>query len=217
VVNEYLMLEIRMKFGVFVSAVALSGLFAVSPAAAVVTLPEGNTFVGAVHSNSAPSFATTEDTYVFNLASPTGAAALTVFDSFLGFSNVKLELFSGSGASLGSTPLATSTFSFFPLHGTDPLVLSDANLKNGTYTLEVFDTLPPATFERTRHGTIIFPTNGSYLLDADVRDVKGGGNPGTGGLTPGVPEPSTWAMMILGFCGVAFLTHRRRSKTKAFA
>jgi hypothetical protein len=27
-----------------------------------------------------------------------------------------------------------------------------------------------------------------------------------------VPEPSTWAMMILGFCGVGFLAYRRKSK-----
>jgi hypothetical protein len=27
-----------------------------------------------------------------------------------------------------------------------------------------------------------------------------------------VPEPSTWAMMILGFCGVGFLTYRRRNQ-----
>jgi len=26
-----------------------------------------------------------------------------------------------------------------------------------------------------------------------------------------VPEPSTWAMIILGFCGVGFLAHRRKS------
>ena len=31
-----------------------------------------------------------------------------------------------------------------------------------------------------------------------------------------VPEPSTWAMMILGFAGVGYLTYRRR-KTAAFA
>lgn len=30
-----------------------------------------------------------------------------------------------------------------------------------------------------------------------------------------VPEPSTWAMMILGFCGLGFLTYRRRNQ--AFA
>lgn len=33
---------------------------------------------------------------------------------------------------------------------------------------------------------------------------------------PAVPEPSTWAMMILGFAGVGFMTYRRR-KTAALA
>jgi hypothetical protein len=28
----------------------------------------------------------------------------------------------------------------------------------------------------------------------------------------GVPEPSTWAMMVLGFCGVGFMAYRRKSK-----
>jgi hypothetical protein len=30
--------------------------------------------------------------------------------------------------------------------------------------------------------------------------------------TPAVPEPSTWAMMILGFAGVGFLAYRRRKQ-----
>ena len=29
-------------------------------------------------------------------------------------------------------------------------------------------------------------------------------------LHPGVPEPSTWAMMLLGFAGLGFLAYRRR-------
>jgi PEP-CTERM motif len=29
----------------------------------------------------------------------------------------------------------------------------------------------------------------------------------------GVPEPSTWAMMVLGFAGVSFVAYRRRNKT----
>jgi len=32
-----------------------------------------------------------------------------------------------------------------------------------------------------------------------------------GQITGAVPEPSTWAMMILGFLGVGFLSYRRRS------
>lgn len=32
------------------------------------------------------------------------------------------------------------------------------------------------------------------------------------GLTSAVPEPSTWAMMILGFAGVGYMTYRRKNK-----
>jgi hypothetical protein len=32
-------------------------------------------------------------------------------------------------------------------------------------------------------------------------------------VTPTVPEPSTWAMMILGFVGIRFMAHRRKNRT----
>jgi hypothetical protein len=35
--------------------------------------------------------------------------------------------------------------------------------------------------------------------------------------TSGVPEPSTWAMMILGFAGVGFMAYRRKSKPALMA
>jgi hypothetical protein len=34
---------------------------------------------------------------------------------------------------------------------------------------------------------------------------------GIGNAVSAVPEPSTWAMMILGFCGVGFMTYRRKN------
>jgi hypothetical protein len=37
------------------------------------------------------------------------------------------------------------------------------------------------------------------------------------GATPSVPEPSTWAMMILGFAGVGFLAYRRKSEPALMA
>jgi hypothetical protein len=35
-------------------------------------------------------------------------------------------------------------------------------------------------------------------------------------ITPGVPEPSTWAMMMLGFAGLGAMTYRKR-KTSSFS
>jgi hypothetical protein len=36
-------------------------------------------------------------------------------------------------------------------------------------------------------------------------------------LVTAVPEPSTWAMIILGFAGIGFMTYRRRSKPALMA
>jgi hypothetical protein len=36
------------------------------------------------------------------------------------------------------------------------------------------------------------------------------GNDAIQGQISGVPEPSTWAMMILGFSGVGFMAYRRK-------
>ena len=46
-----------------------------------------------------------------------------------------------------------------------------------------------------------------------------GANPGFEGIASvaAVPEPSTWAMMILGFAGVGFMANRRRKSALAVA
>jgi len=53
---------------------------------------------------------------------------------------------------------------------------------------------------------------GYYDLELDSMIVT------VDGLAPGipqaVPEPSTWAMLLLGFCGLGVLLHRQRSKPR---
>jgi PEP-CTERM motif len=67
-------------------------------------------------------------------------------------------------------------------------------------------------------GSFAADTHGSFF----VADVAGTGT--TDGVrntgiidftlqTSAVPEPSTWAMMILGFMGVGFMAYRRKSQT----
>jgi Protein of unknown function (DUF642)/PEP-CTERM motif len=52
--------------------------------------------------------------------------------------------------------------------------------------------------------------NGIYIgLDTvDLEQISGP-------ITSAVPEPSTWAMMILGFCGVGFMAYRRKQNGAA--
>jgi hypothetical protein len=38
-----------------------------------------------------------------------------------------------------------------------------------------------------------------------------------GGVTATAPEPSTWAMMVLGFAGLGFAGYRRTRKAAAVA
>jgi PEP-CTERM motif len=44
--------------------------------------------------------------------------------------------------------------------------------------------------------------------------VGNAANSGAEGITgvPAVPEPSTWAMMVLGFAGIGFMAYRRKSR-----
>jgi hypothetical protein len=82
------------------------------------------------------------------------------------------------------------------------------------------------------------PTDASYLLSDSsfALSTKPNGNGGTAALfaaditnaegitgpvgaltfTAAVPEASTWAMMLLGFAGVGFISYRRRSNGAAF-
>ena len=66
------------------------------------------------------------------------------------------------------------------------------------------------------------------MLDPDWlrigTDIVGGNNPvPTFNMTfsitgvDGVPEPSTWAMLLLGFAGVGFMAYRRKSKSVLMA
>lgn len=57
----------------------------------------------------------------------------------------------------------------------------------------------------------IFTIDPTFLNSADYSIVF---SPGIGNEVGAVPEPSTWAMMILGFAGVGFMAYRRKSKPR---
>jgi PEP-CTERM motif len=57
-----------------------------------------------------------------------------------------------------------------------------------------------------------------YLGDADEANYIGIDTFSVvAGIETGVPEPSTWAMLILGFAGIGFVTYRRKQNGPALA
>jgi hypothetical protein len=58
-------------------------------------------------------------------------------------------------------------------------------------------------------------TNGIQEEELDANNTTYHQNDGSGEFVlqvAAVPEPSTWAMMILGFCGVGFMAYRRKNR-----
>ncbi len=58
------------------------------------------------------------------------------------------------------------------------------------------------------------------ITRVDIATTNGGQFPGTSLVEYGVaavPEPTTWAMMILGFAGIGFMAYRRKSKPALMA
>ncbi len=70
-------------------------------------------------------------------------------------------------------------------------------------------------------GTIIAPLafNNVYNKDGVLKSVKlyDTSWTNTGLITSGVPEPSTWAMMLLGFAGLGYAGFKRTRKSPRFA
>jgi PEP-CTERM motif len=138
---------------------------------------------------------------------------LTNYSSLNGFDptqnkTINFDSFTpNSGATLGLT--------FFTIYDASGAVFSDGFLD-------------PSTTSLTLSANTLLPgTSYTYELDFSDRLVNSGDNTQQGfdvrtdgSFTTGVaavPEPATWAMMILGFAGVGFVAYRRTSKPALMA
>ena len=63
----------------------------------------------------------------------------------------------------------------------------------------------------------LFADDGNFVVGNAVCTICSGGNETIVNLTlteevAAVPEPSTWAMMVLGFAGIGFMAYRRKDR-----
>ena len=157
----------------------------------------------------------------YNSQYPGGTPASGSFDIFLSVSNASIPNFDTSNGT--TTPYYDPSFTQV-FHGT----LS--SISNGQLNINFSSAF---NYDPTKGNLLLTIRNNDYssgnnlFLDADV------GNPNinfrmssypydfnTGlvtGFTAAVPEPSTWAMLILGFAGVGFMAYRRKIKPALMA
>jgi hypothetical protein len=165
-------------------------------------------------------------TYVFDTAVPTAAHISTGND------------FSTYGGGV-NTPAVSAAMTInghtFTTNGSFHAELDASNISSGSFRTYAqadpafgsqFDnflsTQDPAApyptsltspFTYTYHAVGSSSAYGSFKIGGDSLSLS----PTTVTLTDGVPEPSTWAMMILGFVGISFMAYRRTSKPALMA
>jgi PEP-CTERM motif len=126
----------------------------------------------------------------------------------------------------GNVGTATATFlvdatNHTLISGTVTLVtLQGTGTEAGVYTFGGPSALDPKGLG-TNGDTMVVGTALIGLPEELITEVTIGSSfafPGVNlSLTTAVPEPSTWAMMILGFAGVGFMAYRRSSKPRLSA
>jgi hypothetical protein len=120
-----------------------------------------------------------------------------------GFSDTLLGPLSGNNSFvlLGGSPLVATSLGLFMDFPQGNLQFKDIASGGGT-TLDLFQA-----------------SNGAFIIAWEV--VNGPGvfiNPTSDLIgTPSVPEPSTWAMMLIGFCGLSFACFRQSRRKVSFA
>jgi hypothetical protein len=97
---------------------------------------------------------------------------------------------------------ANGTFTFdLDVIGSNPTAINSLALPLSPYALGPFD-FKRFSFENHDIRTPHIEMN----LFGDITSITLVEN-----VTPAVPEPSTWAMMILGFAGIGFMAYRRKN------
>jgi hypothetical protein len=137
------------------------------------------------------------------------------------FSNVT----AGTSFDLGTFTLQNGTNSYDETFDLLVTFTAPAGSGNGTFTADLSGAVHGNSGDPSVSVTFTDspqPFNGFTLSLTDLTNMQPSshGNvydiTGLITVTAAVPEPSTWAMMLLGFMGIGFMAYRRKSVVPAF-
>lgn len=131
-----------------------------------------------------------------------------LFDGY-GAGSVEID-FSSSITSISKIAIESNEYGSFvgTLNAYNGSTLLGTSTVNGV-SADIPNTAPAFDFSGLGITRIVISTTN------DGEGFGLGGVGGQGGYVGGVPEPSTWAMMMLGFAGLGFMGYRRTRKHAA--
>ena len=98
--------------------------------------------------------------------------------------------------------------------GGDSFTLTQENSGSNPLAQFTSGALDDLTYAGTAaNGDSLMMTAGFVYFTANSRTQEYGTFSAVLDVAPGVPEPSTWAMVILGFLGIGFIAYRRRPQS----
>jgi hypothetical protein len=104
-----------------------------------------------------------------------------------------------------------------PGYGADPFTISYGDVALGTFTPGTHWATTTLNFTGIAGLDLTFSATRTLRDRASALDNISVSSLSTTPVVAAVPEPSTWAMMILGFAGVGFVAYRRKSKPALMA
>ena len=193
----------KTLIGLVAAAVLVS-----APAGAVTIVDFSGSTEGCFGSSCTPTTNASVDHLTFNGTTfaniPAGAVTLGSFDL-------------GNGTATYDTSFVLDISFSLPVGTTPGSDLFDATLSGAVHGGDGSVTI---NFDNAAQ-TFDFGNGGSFTVSVNDLTLNLGDPNLTGTITltsvSAVPEPSTWAMMLLGFAGIGFLGYRRSQKAPLLA
>ncbi len=219
-----------MKFRIFAVGLALMAASLASPSQALVLLSLVN----------APAQTNTSYALTFTAEGTTTTVSIAGYQPLAWEYSKQNGLFlNGSGVdlldshwTLTSAARGSDTFEIFDgssvpalqfgsltVGSSDTYSQSIATQAGASYTLDfLYTNSAPAS----PSGFLVTEVDGGLLSGGSNGGTNGGSTGGSvtadySGVAGGVPEPSTWALMLLGFAGLGFAGYRRKTGNMALA
>ncbi|MBC9878579.1 PEP-CTERM sorting domain-containing protein [Bradyrhizobium sp. INPA01-394B] len=200
---------------------ATSFFAATSASSAPITYDVNASFDPAVFGTNGPGIGTVVGTVSIDTSASSPSAAVTAVNLTESTNNG----IAGIGGAFGSPAFSSFTFNqtgtFTIIFFGSPVVFNLATaVVDGSGHLVLNVTTNEAVFDGSLIGpslTLVFPDGGGNIIPGQFdshtsEDHLLFGTAEVATPVSAVPEPSTWAMMFLGFFGLGFIAYRRRNE-----